>query len=84
MNSQVSTSLSGVKALFTLAVAIVALLLINAQLAHARDPSASSPPALIVENVLASADVTTSLTPASVSYYDGINVAAISVAAYDH
>ncbi len=84
MNSKVSTSLSGVKALFTLAVALVALVLVNAQFVHALEPSAPSSPAVIMANVQAPADVSMSQTPASVSYFDGINVASIAVAAYDH
>ncbi len=84
MNTQVSPSFSGVKALFTLSVAIVVLVLVSAQFVHARDPSAPLPPAIVMSNVQASADILVSSTTASMSYYDGINVAAISVAAYDH
>ena len=84
MNTQVSPSFSGVKALFTLSVALVVLVLVNAQFVHARDPSASLSPAITTPSVQASSEVSVSSTPASVSYYDGINVAAISVAAYDH
>ncbi len=84
MNTQVSPSFSGFKTLFTLSVAIVVLVLVNAQFVHARDPSAPSSPAVVMSNAQASADVLVSSTPASTSYYDGINVAAISVAAYDH
>ena len=84
MNTQVSPSFSGFKALFTLSVAVVVLVLVNAQFVHAREPSAPLSAAIVMSNVQASADVLVSSTPASMSYYDGINVAAISVAAYDH
>lgn len=95
MNTQVSPSFSGVKWFFALSVTTIVVVLVSAKFVHASHPpvpatvavavaAAEIAPTTDVATAQPSADAVERGTPASLSYHDGINVAAISVAAYDH
>ena len=87
MNTEVSAPLSRGKTIALFSVAVIVALLVGTKFVHASHPTVSvggvnAPSAPVMSIEQPAIDDFDSSTPASISYYDGINVSAISIAAY--
>ena len=85
MNTNTSLSLPSIKTILAVSTTVAAMAILSTKLVHAGDaPSQTTATSVAPMRAVQTFVEETSLsTPASTNYYDGINVAAIAIAAYD-
>ena len=85
MNTNTSLSLPSIKTILTVTITVTAMAVLSVKLVHAGEASSLAAATSVspMRAVQISTEEAPVSTPASTNYHDGINVAAIAIAAYD-